>query len=257
MVVLTAIVLGLSAQLRPHPNPLLATTAFPREMRESQETGKPIRALPIAIAYGATALIIIVDALTGCYLCKWCGPSSYQITGMRFYGIGNEYAGVLGFDGGAGGFVLGSQWLVPVVGLATIVVLGSGRLWRELWRDGGGGGYVCSALAGGLARGIRREAHRPGVRVGDCGSGRIRCPGLGACRIGGKPRRKNNGVDARSSVQAIWIARDAQGAVSTSGSRSRQEGCITLLRSCRSLRSGSGDFSLRSRRIRMRFPSPG
>lgn len=90
---------------------------------------KMVRALPVVLVYGATALIIIVDALTGCNLCKWSGPSSYQITGMRFYGIGNEYAGVLvSMAALAALFSLGRKWLVPVVGVVTIVTLGLGNL---------------------------------------------------------------------------------------------------------------------------------
>ena len=42
-----------------------------------------------------TALVIIVDLLTGANLAKF-SPLSYQvITGARYYGIGNEYMGVL------------------------------------------------------------------------------------------------------------------------------------------------------------------
>lgn len=110
IVLLTCVGLGLA---RPHP----------------KERGKLVRALPVVLVYAATALIIVVDALTGCNLCKWCGPSSYQITGMRFYGVGNEYAGVLiAMAALTALFLHDRKWVLPVLGVATIVTLGSGRL---------------------------------------------------------------------------------------------------------------------------------
>ena len=88
-----------------------------------------VRALPIILVFAITTAIIFIDAVTGCYLCKWCGPSSYQITGMRFYGIGNEYAGVLvSMAAMVALFLRDRKWVLPVLGIATIVVLGSGSL---------------------------------------------------------------------------------------------------------------------------------
>ncbi|MDH7602822.1 MAG: hypothetical protein QHI38_11810 [Armatimonadota bacterium] len=49
----------------------------------------------VPVLFGVTALVIVVDALTGCGLCKFALPSSFQLEGYRYYGIGNEYAAVL------------------------------------------------------------------------------------------------------------------------------------------------------------------
>lgn len=88
-----------------------------------------VRALPILLVFGISAAIILLDAWTGCYLCKWSGPSSYQITAMRFYGVGNEYAGVLiSMAAMVALWLRDRKWLLPVIGLVTIVTLGSGSL---------------------------------------------------------------------------------------------------------------------------------
>lgn len=95
----------------------------------SLENQLTVRALPVVLAYAATALIIVADALTGCNLCKWSGPSSYQITGMRFYGVGNEYAGVLVSTAAlAALFLSRGKWLLPTVGIVAILTLGLGNL---------------------------------------------------------------------------------------------------------------------------------
>ncbi|MDO8684608.1 MAG: hypothetical protein Q7N50_14170 [Armatimonadota bacterium] len=54
----------------------------------------PISALPAVIAL-TTAVAIVIDVLAGAYLSSYSLISTYQLRGYRFYGIGNEYAGVL------------------------------------------------------------------------------------------------------------------------------------------------------------------
>lgn len=134
-----------------------------------------VRALPVVLMYGVTGLIIIADALTGCNLCKWCGPSSYQITGMRFYGIGNEYAGVLvSMAALAALFIMRSEVRsqrsdrAVVIAAAAVVVLALGMgslganyggtaaavvtfglLWMAISRGGFGARHVVSVF--GLA----------------------------------------------------------------------------------------------------------
>ena len=153
IVALTVLCIGLAA-VRPHPGPL------PQERER-------VRALPVVLMYGATALIIVADALTGCNLCKWSGPSSYQITGMRFYGIGNEYAGVLvSMAALAALFMYRRKWLVPAAGVVVVLTLGMGSLganyggtaaavvtfgllWMAVSRGGFGARHV--ALVFGLA----------------------------------------------------------------------------------------------------------
>ena len=176
MVALTALCFGLAAIWRPQPRekdptptlPTLGrgTTPHPNPLPQG-EREQSVRALPVVLVFGVTALIIVADALTGCNLCKWCGPSSYQITAMRFYGIGNEYAGVLIPTAAlATLFSPCRKWLTPVVGIVTIVVLGLGNLganyggtaaavvtfvllWLAISRGGFGARHV--ALAFGLA----------------------------------------------------------------------------------------------------------
>lgn len=52
-------------------------------------------AVPILAVFSLTTLAIIIDSVTGCSLCKFAVPSSYQLSGFRYYGIGNEYAAAL------------------------------------------------------------------------------------------------------------------------------------------------------------------
>ena len=54
----------------------------------------PARAAALILA-GLTAATILADALVGLELVKYSLFSSFQISGIRFYGIGNEYMGVL------------------------------------------------------------------------------------------------------------------------------------------------------------------
>ncbi len=88
-----------------------------------------VRALPIVAAYAITALTIIGDALTGGNLCKFSGLSSFHITGMRFHGIGNEYAGVLIPTAAlAVMFATKNRWAMCAAGVVTIITLGLGFL---------------------------------------------------------------------------------------------------------------------------------
>ncbi len=55
--------------------------------------GKPV-SLP-GIMFVITAAFIAVDVLTGARLLRWSIVSADQITGIRYYGLGNEYMGLL------------------------------------------------------------------------------------------------------------------------------------------------------------------
>ena len=92
-----------------------------------------LAARPAAIltAYGLTVLAIIADGLTGCNLCKFALPSSYQLSGMRYYGIGNEYgAALVSMSALVALFspVNRRVMAAAVLGLVTVVVLGAGSL---------------------------------------------------------------------------------------------------------------------------------
>jgi len=69
-------------------------------------------AMPVVVIFWATAACVLVDSAFGGTLCKFSLPSSYQIAAFRFYGIGNEYAGVL-------------------IAMAALALLFSGRAFRS------------------------------------------------------------------------------------------------------------------------------
>jgi hypothetical protein len=62
---------------------------------------------PIAVVQIITALLLLGDALLGNPLLRWSILSCDHITGIRFYGIGNEYMGVL-----IGGALMGPMLLL-------------------------------------------------------------------------------------------------------------------------------------------------
>lgn len=66
---------------------------------------EPLSALPGAIAL-ATTVALIVDAFTGMRLVTYALPGTYQLRGLRYYGIGNEYMGLM-----IGCAAMGVLWL--------------------------------------------------------------------------------------------------------------------------------------------------
>ena len=103
-----------------------------------------MRALPVLMAFSITVAAVIIDSLTGGTLCKFALPSSYQLTALRFYGIGNEYTGALIAMGAVvclfiegRGSSRSSGVLTLIVGALVTLVLGVGRLGRTTagsWR---------------------------------------------------------------------------------------------------------------------------
>ena len=47
------------------------------------------------LIFGLTAVVLVLDGLSGTYLVSNSALSEYALSGIRFYGIGNEYMGVL------------------------------------------------------------------------------------------------------------------------------------------------------------------
>jgi hypothetical protein len=89
------------------------------------------RASAVRLIFGATVVAVILDALTGCNLCKFALPSSYQLEGLRYHGIGNEYAAVLVSMSALVALFSGPRVraaLAVALGLVTIAVLGAGNL---------------------------------------------------------------------------------------------------------------------------------
>lgn len=86
--------------------------------------------LPVRLVYAATTVALVVDACFGCPLCKFSLPSSYQITGMRFYGIGNEYSAIFMSMAAMVCLFAGRlrMWATVILGAVIVVVLGSGSL---------------------------------------------------------------------------------------------------------------------------------
>ena len=61
---------------------------------------------PLAALLGITAVVIIIDAFVGTPLVSRALFSGYWLSGIRFYGVGNEFMGML----------LGAALLAPVIG---------------------------------------------------------------------------------------------------------------------------------------------
>jgi hypothetical protein len=115
---------------------------------------EPLSALPSAIAL-ATAAVIIVDAFTGGRLVTYALPGTYQLRGLRYYGIGNEYMGVLiGCTMMAaiwlrgkippGGLHLGYRALFAVLFAVVALVIGLPDLGADV------GGAITAVVAFGL-----------------------------------------------------------------------------------------------------------
>lgn len=171
-----------------------------------------MRSAPVVVAYAITCVIILVDAVTGCYLCKFSGPSSYQITGMRFYGIGNEYAGVLiamaalatlslrSEVGGRKSERIGQGLCVLAIGAVVVLSLGFGSLganyggtaaavvtfgllWIAVRKGGFGARHVVIAFAAAVAA-VALFALLDWKLAGAAGSHAARATGL-AEKLGG------------------------------------------------------------------------
>ena len=61
-----------------------------------------------AVIFSVTAVLLTLDGLTGTRLISSSALSEYALSGIRFYGIGNEYMGVL-----IGGTLLAAPWFLP------------------------------------------------------------------------------------------------------------------------------------------------
>ncbi len=79
--------------------------------------------LPILTVNALTALVLLVDALTGANLCKWSILSNYQIDGFRFYGIGNEYGSIFIVMAGIA-LSVAASWNRERVGRLSVVLVG-------------------------------------------------------------------------------------------------------------------------------------
>jgi len=64
-------------------------------MALSWAISRPLRLSPLPILHGMTSLLILGDILTGSRLLQWSIVTCNQICGIRYYGLGNEYMGLL------------------------------------------------------------------------------------------------------------------------------------------------------------------
>jgi hypothetical protein len=103
--------------------------------------------MPLRIAAGAGGVVILADVLLGSPLMRLAPLGFGAVTGARFYGIGNEYAGVLGAMApiylglGLAGRP-GAGWLAALAGATVVLVVGA-PWWGANW-----GG--CVSVAAGL-----------------------------------------------------------------------------------------------------------
>jgi len=92
--------------------PLLAPQTVPQYLLEIAAAVGLLALLPSPpLIFGLTAVVLVLDGLTGTHLVSDSALSEYALSGIRFYGIGNEYMGVL-----IGGALLAALW-VPRRGL--------------------------------------------------------------------------------------------------------------------------------------------
>lgn len=83
----------------------------------------------ILVVFILTITAILIDACTNGSLARFAMPSACQVSGFRYYGIGNEYAGMLISMGAMVAlFSNKRKWFVPGLGLITLIALGSGAL---------------------------------------------------------------------------------------------------------------------------------
>lgn len=111
------------------------------------------RYLPLSLLFAATVAVIVFDQCRGAPLARFSLLGYSPIVGSRFYGIGNEYMGVM-----IGAAVIGAgmafarwhdrRWLMPAAALAflaLVIVMGAPMLGANF------GGTAAAVTAFGLA----------------------------------------------------------------------------------------------------------
>mgnify|MGYP005849026469 FL=1 len=120
---------------------------------------------PLFLLYLATALAIVLDQLAGAPLARRSLLSYSPLAGSRFYGLGNEYMGVLlGAGLMAAGMAFarweGRRWLLPAV-LASFgslaLIVGAPGLGTNV------GGFLAAAVGFGAA-GLSFAKRKPSLR---------------------------------------------------------------------------------------------
>jgi len=89
----------------------------------------PAHAAPVVVVYLMTVAVVVADAFAGGALCRFAAPSSFYISGLRFYGIGNEYAALLIFMCACSVLFTPARvrvWAAPLLGGVVVISLGTG-----------------------------------------------------------------------------------------------------------------------------------
>lgn len=73
------------------------------------------RSLTLGMMFTLTTMLLVIDVATGAHLLRWTILSCDHITGIRYYGLGNEYMGVL-----VGAALLGPVLLLRALSRGTI-----------------------------------------------------------------------------------------------------------------------------------------
>lgn len=110
---------------------------------------RPIHLSPPLIACVFTMVLVSADLLTGQQLIKYSLLCNYAISGIRYYGIGNEYLGVMAGMAIAGGFL----WLEKKTA-AKVVCLIAGWIWLAFllgwpWLGANAGSLIVTSAAFG------------------------------------------------------------------------------------------------------------
>jgi hypothetical protein len=115
---------------------------------------------PLPWLFLITALVVASDVLLGCHLISRSPLSGYAVAGIRFYGLGNEYTGVL-----VGTSLLGAlafephlrrfRWLQAVFFLVLLLLIGSPVHGADL------GGALAAAAGFGAALAAATRSRRP------------------------------------------------------------------------------------------------
>ncbi|MCE5314547.1 MAG: hypothetical protein ABFD49_08005 [Armatimonadota bacterium] len=109
---------------------------------------------PMLVVFALCVSTIFVDAFAGGALCKFAIPSQFQLSGFRYYGIGNEYAGILIAMCAMVAVLSGERvrlWLALVFGVVLVLALGLGQYGANY-----GGTITAVVTFGLLIIGLRR-----------------------------------------------------------------------------------------------------
>ena len=140
---------------------ITASLAVGRLMRAR---GK-LPAAPMLFVFCITVLAVLIDGFAGGKLCRFALPCSYQLSGLRYYGVGNEYAGLLIsmtamtvlFIGTRAESSRRTMLLVGSAALAVVLSLGQSSFWANY------GATAAAVVTTGLV-GLSLHSGRFGVR---------------------------------------------------------------------------------------------